>query len=162
MGRSLGLQRCQEERGASLEASVQRRALGWGREGDSARRVLGGGLEGGSARRVLGGGREGGRQAGRRQGWRRPPLCRLLPPLHLPAPPPPSEGSLPPSQPAFLFEQVAFENFKHTLSFRGSKPQQFRLAVSSFVFVPRTQGLCRWLPGDGWDAGVRGWGWGAL
>lgn len=35
-----------------------------------------------------------------------------------PSPHPPSVG-LPhhPSQPAFLFEQVAFENFKHTLSF---------------------------------------------
>lgn len=47
----------------------------------------------------------------------------------IPSPHPPSVSLPPPnpSQPAFLFEQVAFENFKHTLSFRGSKPQQFRL-----------------------------------
>lgn len=36
-----------------------------------------------------------------------------------PAPPPPS--------PAFLFEQVAFENFKHTLLFPRCAAQQFRL-----------------------------------
>lgn len=32
-----------------------------------------------------------------------------------------------PLSPASLFEQVAFENFKHTLLFPHSTPQQFRL-----------------------------------
>lgn len=38
--------------------------------------------------------------------------------------------------------------------FEAANPSSSGFAVSSFVFVPRIQGLCCWLPGDGRDAGV--------
>lgn len=60
---------------------------------------------------------------------------------------------LPPS-PAFLFEQVAFENFKHTLLFPRSAAQQFRLC--SWLFCLCSQGLRSCIAGflgDGRKAG---------
>lgn len=33
--------------------------------------------------------------------------------------------------------------------FEAANPSSSGFAVSSFVFVPWTQGLCCWLPGDG-------------